>query len=489
MSVVGRVDESRTAVSEKDRRGVPPWIPLLLLGSGVVWSMVHAQAPVREPDAWWHLALGEQFRSGGSLSHPAALTPFATEPWVPTQWLFEVAASYLVDWVGVAALPWLVAVGAGLFGLALFVACRRLAGTLPATVATLAAFAAVSVFFVPRPQVTSFVLLAVFMGGWLETARDLRPRWWLVLLTYVWACAHGMWVVGPLVGLLVTAGLVLDRKVSRAQAARLLSIPVLGVLAAAATPVGPRLLLGPVNVSHVSNMIVEWQPPDFHEPDAALTAVLLFVVIVTWSRASAPAEWSHGLLLALAGAWTLYSARTLPLGAIIAAPLVAGAMSSWLRERNPRSGARRDILFVATFAALGIVLVTVVLRPHPVAFSMVGAPVDAELERIPADTVVFNEYAFGGWLDWNHRQVRPVIDGLTESYDGAYIAAHSASLRVSPGWQSVVQRTGATYALLYEDTPLASELRRRGWTARAEGQSPFGRGVILLESQAGHASR
>ena len=488
MSVVGRVDESRTAASEKERRGIPTWIPLALLGSSLVWSMVQAQAPVREHDAWWHLALGEQFRNGGSLSHPAALTPFATEPWVPTQWLFEVAASYLVDWAGVAALPWLVAVGAALFGVALFVACRRVGGTLPATVATLAAFAAVSVFFVPRPQMASFVLLALFMGAWLETVRDLRPRWWLVPLTYVWACAHGMWVVGPLVGLLVTAGLVLDRRVSRAQATRLLSIPVLGVLAAAVTPVGPRLLLGPVNVSHVSHVIAEWQPPNFHEPDAALTAILLFVVIVTWSRASAPAQWSHVLLLAFAGAWTLYSARTVPLGAIIAAPLVAAAMSSWLREPNPRTGARRDVLLLATFASIGIVLVTAVFRPHPPAVSMVGTAVDAELARIPADTVVFNEYAFGGWLDWHHRQVVPVIDGLTESYSGAYIAAHSASLGMSPGWRSTVQRTGATYALLYEDTPLASELRRRGWKALADGESPFGRRVILLEIPAGHAS-
>ena len=53
----------------------------------------------------------------------------------------------------------------------------------------------------PRPQLVSIALAAVVTAAWLCSARDLRARWWLVPVTWVWACSHGLWFVGPLVGL------------------------------------------------------------------------------------------------------------------------------------------------------------------------------------------------------------------------------------------------------------------------------------------------
>ena len=76
-----------------------------------------------------------------------------------------------------------------------------------------------------RPQVLSYLLIAVTTAAWLETRRDGKVRWWLVPLAWVWAMVHGMWPVGIIIGLVALVGLALDRAVTRRQWLRLAAIP------------------------------------------------------------------------------------------------------------------------------------------------------------------------------------------------------------------------------------------------------------------------
>ena len=69
-----------------------------------------------------------------------------------------------------------------------------------------------SLSLTPRPHLVSFLFLAITLHAWLGTARDLRPRWWLIALGWVWACSHGMWLLGPMVGLAVIGGLLLESR-------------------------------------------------------------------------------------------------------------------------------------------------------------------------------------------------------------------------------------------------------------------------------------
>ena len=47
-----------------------------------------------------------------------------------------------------------------------------------------------------RPQMISFLLVAVTAAAWLRTREDGRLRWWLVPMTWLWAMSHGMWSLG-----------------------------------------------------------------------------------------------------------------------------------------------------------------------------------------------------------------------------------------------------------------------------------------------------
>src|ERR1019366_8314359 len=170
------------------------------------------------------------------------------------------------DIFGLPAVPWLRCAAMLALRSALVWAARQTADTVPAIMAAFAGLIGAGGSLFERPQLISFVLLAVTVGAWWKTAGDLRPRWWLVPMTWLWACSHGLWGVGVLIGLVVVAGLALDRRLDRRTMVRLLAVPALSVVAAALTPVGPRLVLTPIEVSSNAALFVEeWQPP--HAPN------------------------------------------------------------------------------------------------------------------------------------------------------------------------------------------------------------------------------
>lgn len=157
----------------------------------------------------------------------------------------------------------------------------------------------------------SDLLLAVTLAAWLRTARDLRPRWWLVGVSWLWASCHGMWFSGVVLGVVVVAGLQLDRRADRRTALRLATVPLLSVLAAALTPVGPRLLAAPLAVGEISGYITEWAAPSFRESGPATAPAMVGIVVAAWARTGG-VPWHRVLLLATAAGWILLSAAPSP---------------------------------------------------------------------------------------------------------------------------------------------------------------------------------
>ena len=324
-------------------RYVPVGLVLIMLG-GVTHQ---ALKPLTDPDIWWHLRMGDELRDGWNFSQTQGWTPFATAPWVRTQWLPEVVQSWMNSAFGLPGVAWLFGVSLMVIVAALYLVCRRQAGTLAAAVATAVGFLGMSASLSPRPQLVSFVLVLVCVDAWLQTAQDLRPRWWLIALSWIWACSHGMWLVGPVIGLTVTVGLVMDRRLRRGQAVQLFLVSVLGFVAAGLTPVGPQLLRTPFAVGNISGFITEWAAPSIRDIAPAVTFAVFAIVVLMWTRGKR-VPWTHVGLLLLAMGWALLSARTVTLGAAIVAPLFADSLQDLLAGARGRleagsriSGSRR----------------------------------------------------------------------------------------------------------------------------------------------------
>jgi hypothetical protein len=464
-------------VTAREPRWMIAVLALLALGLTV---RVGTRA-VGDPDIWWHLKTGQYVLNGGQFSGPDPWVPFATRPFVLTQWLPEVVAQKVYELAGLPGVAWLrCAAMLVLLGSLVWV-CRTVADSVPALIAALAAMLGAGASLTERPQLVSFILLAVTLAAWWRSAEDLRPRWWLIPLTWVWACSHGLWPVGLAVGGVVILGLAVDRRLDRRTAVRLMLVPVLSLVAAALTPVGPRLLLSLFDVSAAAAPFVqEWQPTSARNPFALITLAMIALVVLTWVRSrSVPPTWQIALA-AIAFVATLIMYRTVAVGAIIAAPLFASALQQ--QRFTPSKALTRQ----AVFTWLGLSLAAVLVAA-PIAGTMAQKPFGVpdrlrpQLAALPAKTVVLNQFAISGWLLWAEPHLIPVADLRSEVYSSEYLTAYRNNESVGPGWQSFITRTGATAALLSEDSALADALQQQlHW--RITGRDSLGgdNGYLLL---------
>lgn len=460
LGAVESADEvSRHTASEQ--MSVREKLALLVLALATAVAAVRAAGPVRDPDTWWHLRLGEEFRQGWSLADPGQLTPFATRPWFATQWTLELLVSYLEEHVGLVGVAWLTGVGVILLAVVTYRTCRLRASVLPAVVASVAALLGSSLSHSPRPQLASFILVSVVMGAWLRTGQDWKPRWWLIPLTWAWACTHGMWFIGIAIGFVAVLGMALDRRIGTKQLLTLLVVPVGSIAAAAATPVGPKLLIAGYATSQMAPFVSEWDPPDFSELVPALAAAMVGAVVVTWARSDRQ-RWADILLLGLAAIWILAYYRTIAIGVLIAAPFLAIAFERWIGHIDyGTSRPKKERGWVWSGVASVLMLLTVLA---PLAARDVSPRnVSRALEALPAGSVVFNSYGLGGWLEWRHRNVSPVIDGMADAYYVEYFKAYDDASRLRPGWYRFVMGTGADYALLDSRSSLAQGLLEKQW--------------------------
>ncbi|MBC7558811.1 MAG: hypothetical protein H7270_05520 [Dermatophilaceae bacterium] len=457
----GKTGQATPLDRHRDARWLVPALALFAVATTVRLGI----RPVSDPDAWWHLRAGAYVLSDWRFSGPDPWVPFSSRPFVLTQWLPEVIAEQGYQLFGLPAVAWLRCAAMLALISSLVWACRQAADAVPAIMAALAGLIGTGGSLSERPQLVSFVLLAVTVGAWWKTAGDLRPRWWLAPMTFLWACSHGLWGVGALIGVVVIAGLALDRRLDRRAAARLLAVPVLSVLAAALTPVGPRLLLTPLEVSsNAAQFVQEWQPTDARDIFAAITLSMIALALLPWVRGTSARPWWQIALAGTAVVCTLAMFRTIPIGSIIAAPLLASALQEQRGHAETRLSRRSTSRWVGLVTAAAIVAMPI---SAAVAQRPSGWPegLRRQLGAIPAKTVVLNDFTAGGWLLWAAPKLTPVIDLRSEIYSADYVRDYKHAEEVRPGWQSFLDRTKPRYALLKTQAPLSAALREKlGWT-------------------------
>ncbi|WP_141824501.1 hypothetical protein [Humibacillus xanthopallidus] len=360
-------------------------------------------------------------------------------------------------------MAWLLPMGAAAILLVLWATLRKRASLLVTSLVMTCTFLAMSNSFSLRPHLVTFALTIVVTNAWLDTAKDLKPRWWLILLSWVWACSHGMWFVGPMIGCAALLGMLFDRVTTFRDCWRLASIPVASVLAAAVTPVGPALLMSPLEVRGFTQFIEEWRPPSLGDIGFVAFLVLVAACLLPWLRSLHKAPWTDILLLTLATGLALAYVRTVPVGAAIVAPMTAAVLQR--ASGLPREAqSRQEVSLTVGLVVLGL-SVAAVLSPARASLPQGGANnLNTPLDSLPSGTVLCNEYALGGWLIWRHPQLKPAIDGRTEVYSLDTFTSYIDFQKGGRGWESYPQRTGCTYALLGVALPPAQGLvKQEGW--------------------------
>ncbi|GAB3434460.1 hypothetical protein GCM10027517_02540 [Phycicoccus ginsengisoli] len=467
-------------------------VPALLTSTATVillgLALVRGLAPFSEPDVWWHLRVGEHVLDTHQLYGRDPWATFMDRPYLATQWLPEAVAAQAYRWAGLGGVLWLRAAAVVLLTVVVYAACRRLGGRLPAVFAASVAVLGASASLNPRPQLVSFVLFAVAVHAWLGTARDLRPRWWLIPLTWLWACSHGLWMFGILLGL-VTSACLLASKAGRADLRghllRLGWLQIGTIAAVGVTPLGPRLLLAPLTVAgNAADVAEEWAATPVTNVFAVVAVGAIVLTAVLWLlRPARRPSWQYAWL-ALAAALVLAMWRLVPLGAILAAPLLTAALQegmSGVRERITGREVRwLSGGLVATVAAAAVVAA----GPQGTAAFVYPAGmggVDRALDAVPRGSTVMVDFGVSGWLLWAHPELVPSADLRMESYGHDYLHRYIAAVGGAPGWQSFVDDVDARYALVTRASALGDALVHQGdW--RMVASSP---GFVLLTAPGG----
>jgi hypothetical protein len=435
-------------------------LPLVGLVAVLVTAIRRIHIDTPSSDMWFHLRMGHEFLAGWSIRNPGHLGAFDSEEWTPTQWLPQIAMAATENAFGLAGVIFAAGAVQVVLILLVYVLCRRDASPLPAALATGLAFLAFSIGLSPRPQVLSYVLVVVVVFAWLATARDGKSRWWLVAVAWAWAPLHGMWPLAFVIGAVCVAGIALDRTFDRRVVVRLAIIPALSAIVPAFTPLGLDLYRAVFLVGGRAEYFQEWGPTDFHKPHAVVLALMLAIAVVYLARGQR--SWLSILLVLMAAGWAIYSSRTTPVAAAIAAPLVARAFQSVV----PASGrmGRGERIAVASIG-LGALVVLGLLATPRADETVVPSWTDARLAALPAGARVLDDWANGPYLLWKHPELSVVMHGYGDVFTDDEIERNRQIMVLDPEWDREVERLEVDAALVHTDSPLGYALMQDNrWT-------------------------
>ena len=460
--------------------------------------------PFRDPDVWWHLAVGRLIGSSGIPSSEPFSFGTAENAWGGQQWLYERLLALLVDHGGAgAAMAALGIVGALAFVVAGLCVrpSERIGGGWVGAATLIGCLCAGSVVGV-RGQVitvlgTAITLLVV--TRWRAGAT--RAVWALPPLFLVWANLHAGFVTGLGIVLVAAVVVAFHRRLGGHEVAPLRPLLLAlgaGALLTLANPTGPRLypyigatFLNPT----LTNSITEWQSPDFHDTWLRLLEICAVGLVVLWGvsgRRVDPLDVALGLGTMAA---TLQAQRNMALFAVVAVPQLAGyGSAAWARARA--SSGRRALRplpgVLALTAAAAVAAAVVVADVAPATSAATTARYEAQHEPEAAVGWVashlagqrlLSTYEWGGYLAERLGTGPRVvwIYGESAVFGNARLEEYTKVLTLQHGWQDVIAANGMRHAVLPRTAALTSALVATGWSTLCRDSGPD---AVVLEAPA-----
>lgn len=441
----------------------------------------------QDGDTGRHLAVGRTILATGQIpradifSHTMSGLPLA-----PHEWLAQVVFALANQVFGLGGVTLLTAlVLAVAFRLVYAEARRRSSLPILSLLITLLGLAAASIHFLARPHIFTLLFVTLWVGL-LERMREGKPLspLWLGLVMLVWANMHGAFIAGFVIGAAYLAdALWEDAKHRPLRLSRLSRTLLIGGGAALVVS-----LLNPVGIGvwktaldFLSNRYLvghtqEYLPPNFQQ--AAFYPFLVMIGLSVWLAGGKDLRIPLCGRLLLAG-WTvmgLFSARNIPLYAVVAVPILSTALAQqvrgWRWEKietaivtveNQLRGAIWIPLSV-TVLILSLLFVPAVRELNR--FDPQTFPVAAVnwLERNPQSGRMFNYFPWGGYLLYRlYPEYRVFIDGQTDFYGEALTREYETVITVAPGWGQVLTRYAVNWVIVPADQALGQALRQAGW--------------------------
>ena len=305
-----------------------------------------------------HLATGRLILEDGIPRHDPFSFTAPGHPWTVASWLVSIgmaAAERLAGGNGIQLAHALLTLCLG----ALAWRLTRPAGVLAGRIIAVAVVLLLGSSAWPeRPLLVALVLFAVVIAT-VESEGSVSP-WLVAPVMWVWVNVHGSF---PLCLLYLVVRLI-GRKLDGAAPGRLPALTgaaVLGALAGALNPLGPRLLVFPLELlgrHDVLKRVEEWRSPDFSSPESLL---LLAAVMVSLFMAGRRGSFEDGIPVLLFGVAACLAIRNLAYASLVVTPALARGLQG-LGSIRGEQRSRVTGVAGAVVMAFAVVVTTVYLQ-------------------------------------------------------------------------------------------------------------------------------
>lgn len=441
-------------------RGIPKLPVNAVVGAGlVVWAARVATSPLHDNSFLTHLATGRRILETSSIprSDPYSYTA-ANEPWVVQSWLASVLYAWVESMFGGAGLRVAFALLFVLLVVAVWMLTAPARSLVPRLlIAALAVAVGSGAWSYQRPLL--FGLLGV--AAILLALEGRLPPYVLLPVMWVWVNTHGSFPFA----VVLLATVALGRRLDGArvdQEVRLGAFVVGGILLGAVNPLGPRLLVFPLELlqrREVLGFIVEWQPPAF--ADAWSVAYLVLVMLVLGSLVRQP-QWASFVPVAVFLPLSLVAQRNIAIATLVLVPIAArglvglGSISGESRSRAATAGTLAFLVLAALVVNSRLAGMPLDLSSYPVA---AVAYVDAsrsgatqELARVVTPDEVGNLLGYFG------AQEMVFMDDRVDMYPRDIILDYVTLQRGAGGWAAIFDRHDVQYVIWEQGGPLDSVL-------------------------------
>lgn len=409
--------------------------------------MLIGLGPLNDNSFFTHLATG---RIIWATHHIPTHDPYSFSapghPWVVQSWLASVFYGAADKWWGPGGALLLI----GVTGAAVGALAWSLTKPANALIGRLIILVPVIVIgtnggWVERPLLFGLAALGVAL---LAAEGRVDPRW-LVPVMWFWVNIHGSYPLGLVALALFALGRRLDGE-SPATELAALKWAVVGTVVAAINPIGPRLLVFPVELlsrQGVLSNVIEWQAPKFVRiGERAFLVELVLAIAMTARRPS----WRTTLPLAVFAGAALLGARNTVVASMVLIPGLARGMAN-LGDITGEE--RRSIHRPAAVALAAIALVSMIVAYNGPAYSFNGYPVAAVTwaERqgmLGPDARVISRDFVGNYLEGRFgTRVKVWLDDRFDMFPTAVLEDFAALNRADPSWDVTLDKYHPTAVL------------------------------------------
>ena len=357
-----------------------------------------------------------------------------------------------------------------------------------ATGLLLVAMLACSMHWLARPLLFTHLLALVFAWQlrWFQLGRISARQLFLILppLMILWANLHGAFMTGLVLIAMYALGGAIDSWHQTAHRDRPRTLATLLLACGAASLVNPYGLALPARVvgfmrsRELSTVTTEFASPNFHTVGTHGFLLLLLLLAATLMIIRPRLRTTDVLLIGGWGFLALFSARNIPIFALVVTPLLAQWLTEsmhanpnswwipWYRKSTSRVSVSVQTVDSATVIAVVVCLLLVLAKPRIAG----GEPVlatDFPPTRYPTAAVdflrahpdavrgeMFNYFLWGGYLEFALPDRRPFIDSRNDSYGVGLVRDFRIANEPNPGWDAVFARYNVGWTILPVQHPL-----------------------------------